>query len=626
MAAVNPVHAALLMDSIHDFLKPRSGDAANIGTVARRLGEIISEQPVAPRPPNPLLPLLPLFTEISQDPNASERRCEEILTAIPPTNTYNCTVSSVPSTNLHHLNMIFSILGLEVVNDITRPVIHLICDGGPMHLGTLAKNIDHYINIVHTVTPATACDSAGVKRGIAFGKPIVFEDGNTGPDTPLLSRAALFSNTTYYETSNIFDINTPIEAVINISGGNEPIDPQTININSSGRGPTVKMLSAAIAARTAGPYALNRFNNKILFDIKRCGDSDQIGHADSLLRRNEDPMKVYVFATLDRICAYIAAKIYNIPTILQTNSGSTKFFTVWNPGAPPMAAVPRGGEIEDEGMNRLAEPEFLDLITSLCADKVRSGISLLNPEIAALCSYHTLSRYFRPERSIPDQLRDQYVERHNSLYATVGWGIYGGWPGGPSIAAKLRTIPLLDYTAFLTNARFAEYLKASSASIMEELNEAYKNRLVEFVADKYAASKACEILLKPVIGIITLALVGDITQSPDDPGVSVISTVLFSGFLPPQQEIPTISGWTRESQHIYSQLLVAISTKLETGSPLVGVREVLSLIRGGRRRKTFRRKHNGLSKGSRGKSAGRRNSTNSKTHRRRRTADRSRGH
>jgi hypothetical protein len=625
MAAVNPVHAALLMDSIHDFLKPRSGDAANIGTVARRLGEIISEQPVAPRPPNPLLPLLPLFTEISQDPNASERRCEEILAAIPPTNIYNCTVSSVPSTNLQHLNMIFSILGLEVVNDITKPVIHLICDGGPMHLGTLAKNIDHYINIVHTITPATACDSAGVKRGIAFGKPIVFEDGNTGPDTPLLSRAALFSNTTYYETSNIFDTNSTIEAVINISGGDEPIESQTININSSGRGPTVKMLSAAIAARTAGPYALSRFNNKILFDIKRCGDSDQIGHADSLLTRNQDPMKVYVFATLDRICAYIAAKIYNIPTILQTNSGSTKIFTVWKPGAPPMAVVPRGGQIE-EGLNRLAEPEFLDFITSLCADKVRSAISKYSPETAAVCSYHMLSRYFSHAGSIPDQLRNDYVERHNAMYARLGWGIYGGWPGGPTIAAKLRSIPPFDYRTLLTSDVFVADLTASAASIMDELNDAYDNRLVEFVADKYVASKACEILLKPVIGILTLALVGDIIQSPEDPGVSVISTVLFNGFLPPIREIPNVIGWTRETQRIYSQLLVAISTKLETRSPLAGDREVLGLIRGGRRRKTFRRKHNGLSKGSRGKSAGRRNSTNSKTHRRRRTADRDSGH
>jgi hypothetical protein len=40
--------------------------------------------------------------------------------------------------------------------------------------------------------------------------------------------------------------------------------------------------------------------------------------------------------------------------------------------------------------------------------------------------------------------------------------------------------------------------------------------------------------------------------------------------------------------------------------------------------KTFRRKYNGLSKGSRGKSAVRRNSTNSKPHRRRQTADKRR--
>ena len=335
-----------------------------------------------------------------------------------------------------------------------------------------------------------------------------------------------------------------------------------------------------------------------------------------------------MFVTGDRICAYISAMLYRLPTIFQSSSGSTKNFEIWNPNRPPRL---HGGDKDDismgesvdtssaeESTESYTELDLIRYITSACADNVRAIISKHNLMIAALCSFHTIQTYKDKKEPMSDELINEYIETHNKLYSGIGWEIKT-WPP-LNIKEKYDTdLKPFKYQNLISDEPYKTEFSNYTDLIYHRLLENFPD-LDEFITKKEnsLSSASVKLLQEKPIGILSLGLIGDLIQNPANSGSSVISTYIFREFLPPNPSVPKITSWTESEQHVYRILISSIPTVLRTSGTVS--KEAIGLARGGRRRKTFRRKHNGVSKRS-NKHTYRKTS---RSHRKRRTSDRGR--
>ena len=222
--------AVSILDTYHDFYKGGRGNHAGKWDTAWRYIEPIARSKYSQT-------VINLLDRHFQKP---EDGAEIISQSRMSSERYSCKKSRDPAENLRNLTIIFELLDLTISSDPTAPLIRIICDMGVGNLKMIADNIPGYINIVNVVTPATACDSAGLSRGDVFNKPILFKDGNTV--VPLLSTATTLSGSRIYETSNVFDRNVEPQAILHINEGGIDKDITIVG----GSGPSVNDLLATI--------------------------------------------------------------------------------------------------------------------------------------------------------------------------------------------------------------------------------------------------------------------------------------------------------------------------------------------------------------------------------------------
>jgi len=632
----------LLVDTYHDFHrggKPGGRGRYDINSkiessIKAKFGEEINAQ----------------VNAIVHRPGMSVEDSAVLHVKLLPTFSLKCKVSIKPDENLKNLVSVFQDgLGINILD--TEKTTKLICDGGPSHLKKLAADILVPTNLVHVVTPATACDSALLQRGPAFGKPSIFEDGNNEIGSPLLSKAAILSGSSIYEISNVFDTN--ISPVAQIRVRDLPIDVKAA-------GPSVEVLNPAIYSGVSGTFNLARFSKEELLDIKRCGDSDQINHLVSLQNRQGLEHSRYVFVTIDKVAALIAAAIFKVPAIFQSASGPEKSFRVYDP-ARPVYPPAKGGngdsgmEVDEppgvepgdidmepsdsdedyciEAEEYLEDVDFFHFLTVECAQRVRRIITTIvetetgrqvGKELAARCSYHVIEKYKTKVESISDKLLDEYITVHNTLYTEVGWGIpveekkepveekkKPVWSPPPFITAKLNNAPGFDYT-ILRGPPFLEMLESAKNEVLTQarckMNPDPEKSSSHFFKKLVSTP--------PPFGILTYGLLGDLIESYNDPYISVITRLVYADFLPKYVDVPRLSTWgTGRTIETYKLLTQNIAIALQLGK-LSQESIDRSISRGGMH-KTFRRKSNGVSK--RSKKHTYRAVSNS--HRKRRTAN-----
>jgi hypothetical protein len=162
---------------------------------------------------------------------------------------------------------------------------------------------------------------------------------------------------------------------------------------------------------------------------------------------------------------------------------------------------------------------------------------------------------------------------------------------------KLKQLPPFDFRTLLT----VDYSQMIIA-IAEEVNEIYQGEeeIKKFIDDKPIAKELTNLLFyqtapNSTIMFLTLAIVSDFIDFPNNPGMSVVSRFVFNGFLPKNPHIPNISNWDQSTMHTYRQLLFAIiPTALRNGTLS---KESLGLAGGNK--KTYRRRKNNKRKTNR---------------------------
>jgi len=533
------------------------------------------------------------------------------------------------------LQLIFvKYFGFPSIVDFNNP-IKLVMDGGKGRLGTLASQVlfdeakksndPIKLAIIHVVTPATACDSAGMSIQDFAGNPVLFDspfpvgiDLAINPDER--SDAAFFSGSFIAPRSNPFDSSSKSPCRIIIDG-------QFIDLPIGTFGPPVYDLCSAIhEPKTKTKYFLDRFSPAQKFDIKRCGDSDQIRFCKKLIERDlsagvhrDGGANGYVFVTIDKICALISAHYYGLPTIFHSSKG----FILYNvrqqavggkpnlpiPNPPPKKMQQYGGEADDL-------PDEALMISNLCALAKVAVVNGLNltPDfkpLAAACSIFNIS-------TMPDgQLRNEYIRNHNIIYPEAQLVL----AAPPSIDDITRVInngidknfivENLHPDAFKLN--FYDELPSVLADFMPnignheviipqedlinealfpEIGKSHFELLKVFMRFIVDPSKNKNVVL------LTLALIDAYITNPKLPGCSVIYSIFFSDIrIPASKNIPFLEnrfGYNHvdgSTLHAYSQLIIILSTMIGNRGITRHISiEAFNLV-GGNSKKTYRKKN-----------------------------------
>ena len=330
---------------------------------------------------------------------------------------------------IHHFDYPFELTSNTPYIPNTPPVtlngtnnIYLFCDAGPAIFKTLVEEsvpppppeargrsmvaralLDEWqksynTNLIHTLTPATLCDSAVVTRCQAFFNPTIFmrpprPDGipRGQPDHakqyayPSLS--SLFG-TTIHASSQEYNASGPNNmGLLYISGGNYEIDPLVMEdnvtsvpalgcniIRSFHVDPNIpanfrfapgdlgqdgrsladnnRITTKSKDGRTRETKIFQpKFTYRQAFDIKRAADSDQVYHTYLIVqhkRRNGEAHFKYIFCTGDRICAYIAFHYYGLNTMYMAKN--IKTYRLWKEKEPAYPElITRHGYINENG-------------------------------------------------------------------------------------------------------------------------------------------------------------------------------------------------------------------------------------------------------------------------------------
>jgi hypothetical protein len=158
-------------DSMHDFLKgPRCSDPSPRSKLIEELNKKLTEFSKAgifnPAEIGTMYNKLTDESTISHPESAAKR-----LVGIPDIETQTVYVTNNDNA-MKILQGIFSYFGHASITDDNNPV-KIVMDGGSGGLGALAKVLNTKVSIVNVVTPATACDSAGLSTKDLFGNPIL---------------------------------------------------------------------------------------------------------------------------------------------------------------------------------------------------------------------------------------------------------------------------------------------------------------------------------------------------------------------------------------------------------------------------------------------------------------------
>jgi hypothetical protein len=169
--------------------------------------------------------------------------------------------------------------------------------------------------------------------------------------------------------------------------------------------------------------------------------------------------------------------------------------------------------------------------------------------LAAQCSLYSISKFDKYPL-----LRAKYVDAHNAIYSNLGY------PADQATVDRLQQLPPFDFRTLLT----VDYSQMIIA-IAEEVNEIYQGEeeIKKFIDDKPIAKELSNLLFyqtapNSTLMFLTLAIVSDFIDFPNNPGMSVISRFVFNGFLPKNPHIPNISNWDQSTMHTYRQLLLGL--------------------------------------------------------------------
>jgi hypothetical protein len=573
-------------DSMHDFLKgPRcepSPKAKLIEELNKKLTELTKAGLLDPVEAGTIYNTLIDESTISHPETAAKK-----IVGIPDVEIQTVYVTNNDNA-LSVLQAIFGYFGHASITDDNNPV-KVVMDGGSGGLGALSKVLNTKVSIVNVVTPATACDSAGLSTKDLFGNPILFES----PFPPGLdnkpaefSDAAFFSGSKMAPQSTVYDSNIrPTSRIF--------VDDTYIDLRAGLRGPSVPELCHAIFHPAyKGPWELNRFTTAQKFDLKRCADSDQIRYCKKL---------GYIFVTIDEICAYIAAYFYEVPTILQTHGlKGAKYFRLFKPnqGLAAMiggsktdssfviqpSSMQQGGGHEDYEVPT-DETEIFSTICGLASSTLLNGLSsspAFKPLAAACSAFNLLQKTGMLQRS--------YVLQHNAIYPPP-YNVHAGttidivktWVSENPLSKNdiITQLPPTEFASFIEELRMKGIYPPPAGGLPSLLATTY-----EFI-EKYPNKN---------VVLLTLALVDAYITNPLSPQLSAIHTIIFHDILIPRnpnikplQNIPGDDHVSAEISAIYSQLIVVFSTFIgdATKTFLVGP-DAMKLVAGGKRKKTLR--------------------------------------
>jgi hypothetical protein len=576
-------------DSMHDFLKgPRCSDPSPrsklIEELNKKLTEFIAAGIFNPAEVGTMYNTLTDESTISHPEIAAKK-----IVGIPDIETQTVYVTNNDNA-LSVLQSIFAYFGHASITDDNNPV-KIVMDGGSGGLGALGKVLNTKVSIVNVVTPATACDSAGLSIKDLFGNPILFESPFApGLDNkpPEFSDAAFFSGSKIAPQSTVYDSN--IRPTCRIF-----VDDTYIDLRTGLRGPPVPELCNAIFHPAyQGPWGLNRFTVAQKFDLKRCADSDQIRYCKKL---------GHIFTTIDEICAYIAAYFYEVPTILQTHGQKgAKYFKLFKPnqgladmvggsktdlsfGIKP-SSMQQGGGHEDYEVP-LDETEIFSTICGLASSTLLNGLNSspkFKPLAAACSAFNLLQK--------TGLLQQSYILQHNAIYPPP-YNVHAGttidivktWVSENPLSKNdiIIQFPPTEFASFIEELRMKGIYPPPAGVLPSLLTTTYK-----FI-DEYPNKN---------VVLLTLALVDAYVTNPLSPQLSAIHTIIFHDILIPRnpnikplQNIPGDDHVSAEISAIYSQLIVVFSTFIgdPTKTFLLGA-DAMKLVAGGKRKKTHRNK------------------------------------
>lgn len=576
-------------DSMHDFLKgPRCSDPSPksklIEELNKKLTSFIAAGIFNPAEVGTIYNILTDESTISHPESAAKN-----LVGIPDIETQTVYVTNNDNA-LSVLQGIFGYFGYSSITDDNKPV-KIVMDGGSGGLGALSKVLNTKVSIVNVVTPATACDSAGLSTKDLFGNSILFES----PFTPGLdnkpsefSDAAFFSGSKIAPQSTVYDSNIrPTSRIF--------VDDTHIDLRTGLRGPPVPELCNAIFHPAyQGPWGLNRFTTAQKFDLKRCADSDQIRYCKKL---------GHIFVTIDEICAYISAYFYEVPTILQTHGlKGAKYFRLFKPnqGLADMVggsktdssfvihplSMQQGGGHEDYEVP-LDETEIFSTICGLASSTLLNGLNsspAFKPLAAACSAFNLLQK--------TGLLQQSYILQHNAIYpppyninAGTTIDIVKTWVSENPLSKNdiITQFPPSEFASFIEELRMKGIYPPPAGGLPSLLVKTY-----EFI-EKYPNKN---------VVLLTLALIDAYVTNPLSPQLSAIHTIIFHDILIPRnpnikplQNIPGNDHVSAEISAIYSQLIVVFSTFIgdPTKTFLIGT-DAMKLVAGGKRKKTLRNK------------------------------------
>jgi hypothetical protein len=575
-------------DSMHDFLKGPRCDPSPRSKLTEELNKKLTSFIAAgifnPAEVGTMYNTLTDESTISHPETAAKR-----LVGIPDIETQTVYVTNNDNA-LSVLQAIFGYFGHASITDDNNPV-KIVMDGGSGGLGALAKVLNTKVSIVNVVTPATACDSAGLSTKDLFGNSILFESPfSPGLDNkpPEFSDAAFFSGSKIAPQSTVYDSNIrPTSRIF--------VDDTYIDLRTGLRGPPVPELCNAIFHPAyQGPWGLNRFTTAQKFDLKRCADSDQIRYCKKL---------GHIFVTIDEICAYIAAYFYEVPTILQTHGvKGAKYFKLFKPnqGLADMvggsktdfsfviqpSSMQQGGGHEDYEVP-LDETEIFSTICGLASSTLLNGLNsspAFKPLAAACSAFNLLQK--------TGLLQQSYILQHNAIYPPP-YNVHAGttidivktWVSENPLSKNDITtqFPPSEFASFIEELKMKGIYPPPAGGLPSLLVTTYK--FIEEYPNKNVV-------------LLTLALIDAYVTNPLSPQLSAIHTIIFHDILIPRnpnikplQNIPGNDHVSAEISAIYSQLIVVFSTFIgdSTKTFLIGA-DAMKLVAGGKRKKTRKNK------------------------------------
>jgi hypothetical protein len=587
-------------DSIHDFLKGPRCEPSPKGKLIDELKKKFTEFTKAGLLDQVEAEEMYKRLTFSHTMTHPETSIKDFLISIPYVKTHTVYVTNNDNA-LKFLSSLFGYFGHASITDDNNPV-KIVMDGGSGGLGALSKVLNTKVSIVNVVTPATACDSAVLSTKDLFGNPILFESpfpAGTDNKPPEFSDAAFFSGSKIAPQSEVYDSNIKPSCRIYV-------DDTYIYLPSYLRGPPVPELCNGINNPAYdGPWKLSRFTTAQKFDLKRCGDSDQIRYCKKL---------GYIFVTIDEICAYIAAYFYEVPTILQTHGlKGAKYFRLFKPNQG-LAAMVGGSKtdssfvIQPTSMQQVGgnedyevptdETEIFSTICGLASSTLLNGLSsspAFKPLAAACSAFNLLQKTGMLQRS--------YVLQHNAIYPPP-YNVHAGttidivktWldqrfqiqppPAPPEPLSKnviITQLPPSEFASFIEELKMKGIYPPPAGGLPSLLATTY-----EFI-EKYPNKN---------VVLLTLALVDAYITNPLSPQLSAIHTIIFHDILIPRnpnikplQNIPGDDHVSAEISAIYSQLIDVFSTFIGDPTKTFSIGPgAMKLVAGGKRKKTHRNK------------------------------------